>query len=167
MNVNKVLSCIIIPLFLIGELVAGNSDFIGKAAPDFKLQKLGSGDSVSLSSLRGKVVLVDFWATWCAPCKKSLPQLAKLDVKYKNLVVVAINIDDDKKNALQFLKQFKLKINAVFDEGKKVVAKYNVPVMPTAYLVDHYGKIQYVHSGYSEKGMKNLEFTIRGLVDRQ
>ena len=160
-----VLSYIFLSCFLAIPVLAGSEDFIGKTAPDFKLQKLAGEDTVSLSALRGKVVLVDFWATWCAPCKKSLPYLAKLDEKYKKLNVVAINIDDDRENAIQFLRQLKLKINSVYDADKKVVSVYNVPVMPTAYLIDQYGKIQYIHSGYSEKSIAKLEFTIRGLLD--
>ncbi|KAA3614826.1 MAG: TlpA family protein disulfide reductase [Calditrichaeota bacterium] len=160
----KVISAILY-LFIINAL-ASESDFIGKPAPDFTLQKLEGNETVQLSSLKGKVVLVDFWATWCAPCKKSLPYLAKMDSKYKNLVVLALNIDDDKENAKQFLKKLNLKINALYDEDKTVVSSYDVPVMPTAYLIDQYGKIQYVHSGYNEESMKKLEFAIRGLIDR-
>jgi len=162
----KSISWMLIILFLSSTLSASSSKQMGKDAPDFTLNKLMKSGTVSLSALRGKVVLIDFWATWCPPCKKSLPLLDALDAKYRNLKVVAINIDDDKENARAFLKQFKLKINAVYDEGKKIVELYDVPVMPTAYLVDQYGKIQYVHSGYNEKSMKKLEFTIRGLVDQ-
>jgi thiol-disulfide isomerase/thioredoxin len=152
-------------LFLIGFTAAQTEGQIGKAAPDFELQKLDGSGSVSLSKLRGKVILIDFWASWCAPCKKSLPYLAGLHNKYKALEVIAINVDDEKENGRAFLEQMDLKITAVFDDGKKVVGKYNVPVMPTAYLVDQYGKIQYIHSGYDEKSMKKLEFAIRGLID--
>jgi len=165
MKALKTYLIIIISLFLINESFAGD-ELIGKTAPDFQLQKLGSNDSISLSSMRGKVILVDFWATWCAPCKKSLPYLAQLDRKYRNFKVVAVNIDDDKENAIQFLKQFKLKFNAVYDEDKKAVALYDVPVMPTAYLIDQYGKVQYIHSGYNEESMTKLEFAIKGLIDR-
>ena len=162
----KVLFIFVLLLFLTSTLSAGILDQMGKEAPDFKLPKLNSSDTVSLSELRGKVVLVDFWATWCPPCKKSLPFFEKLDNKYKNLQVIAINIDDDKKNASQFLEQNNLKLTAVYDADKSVVGAFDVPVMPTAYLIDQYGKIQYIHSGYSEENMKKLEFAIRGLVDR-
>ena len=110
-------------------------------------------------------VLVDFWASWCAPCKLSMPKLEKLARKYKNFTVIAVNIDDDKTNALKFLKDLKLDVNAVHDSSKGVVSKYDVPEMPTAYLIDQYGIIQYIHSGYSEEKLKKLEFAIRGLID--
>jgi cytochrome c biogenesis protein CcmG/thiol:disulfide interchange protein DsbE len=166
MRISRITFCVVIFLFLIGELAAGKNDLKGKVAPDFTVQKLGAQDSVSLSALRGKVVLLDFWASECEPCKKSLPYLAKLDAKYKNLVVIAVNTDDDKESALQFLTQFELQINAVYDKDKKVKARYDVSEMPSAYLVDQYGKIQYIYDGYTEKSMKKLEFTVRGLVDQ-
>ena len=147
------------------SLFAGPFDQDEKAAPDFKLKMLEGPDSVTLSSLRGKVVLVDFWASWCPPCKKSLPLLAKLDNKYKNLNVVAINIDDEKENARQFLQKLKVELTVVHDTDKIVVSQYDVPELPTAYLIDQYGKIKMVHSGYNEEQLKKLEFTIRGLLD--
>jgi thiol-disulfide isomerase/thioredoxin len=138
---------------------------IGMKAPDFKLKKLLGNSKVSLSAYKGKVVLVDFWASWCAPCKISMPHLQKLSQKYKNFTVIAVNIDDEKENAIKFLKELNLEINAVHDSAKEVIEAYNVPEMPTAYLVDQYGKIQYIHSGYSEEKLNKLEFAIRSLVD--
>ncbi len=167
MHYNKFYHSFFIALLGIGLLFASTKDQIGQSAPDFNLEKLDGSGPVSLSKLRGKVVLIDFWASWCAPCKKSLPYLAGLHDKYKGLEVIAINIDDDKENALKFLNTFEIDITAVFDAGKTTVEKYNVPVMPTAYLVDQYGKIQYIHSGYNEKSMKKLEFAIRGLIDHK
>jgi len=117
--------------------------------------------------LKGKVVLVDFWASWCAPCKISLPLLAKLAKKYPGFIVIAINVDDEKENALKFLKDLKLDVTAVYDSNKKVVEAYDVPEMPTAYLVDQYGKIQYIHSGYKKEDIKKLEFILRGLLDNK
>jgi thiol-disulfide isomerase/thioredoxin len=144
---------------------AGNFDQTDKEAPDFKLETLNGRDSVMLSSLRGSVVLVDFWASWCPPCAKSLPLLVKLEQKYKNLAVVTVNIDDDKENARQFLQKLNVDLTVVYDAEKKVVSVYNVPELPSAYLIDQYGKIKLVHSAYDEEQVKKLEFTIRGLMD--
>jgi len=144
---------------------AGNFDQVDKEAPDFKLETLNGPDSVTLSSLRGHVVLIDFWASWCPPCAKSLPLLAKLEQKYKNLAIVTINIDDEKENARQFLHKLNVDLTVVYDADKKVVSAYNVPELPSAYLIDQYGKIRLVHSAYNEEQVKKLEFTIRGLLD--
>ena len=140
---------------------------IGKKAPDFTLKSLTKKSQLTLSGLKGKVVLVDFWASWCAPCKISMPHLEKLARKYKNFTVVAVNIDDDKENAIKFLNDMGLDINAVHDASKEVVSAYDVPEMPTAYLIDQYGMVQYIHSGYSEEKLNKLEFAIRGLVDKK
>ena len=154
-------------LFLFTGLLAGPGAEVGEKAPDFKLKSLTGNNQVSLAGLRGKVVLLDFWASWCAPCKISMPHLTKLSAKYKKFEVIAINIDDDKENAITFLSDLNLDINAVYDETKKVVSAYDVPEMPTAFLIDQYGTVQYIHSGYSEEKMKKLEFAIRGLLDKR
>ena len=161
----KLLLSLLFIACLFVNLQANINDLIGKKAPDFMLKSLTNNSQVSLSSFNGKVVLVDFWASWCAPCKLSMPELEKLSGKYKDFTVIAVNIDDDKANAIKFLKELKLDVNAVHDGSKEVVSKYNVPEMPTAYLIDQYGKIQYIYSGYSEEKLKKLEFQIRGLVD--
>jgi len=140
---------------------------IGEKAPEFNLKSLTDNSKVTLAGLKGKVVLLDFWASWCAPCKISMPHLDGLSKKYKNFVVIAVNVDDDKQNAIDFLKEMNLDINAVHDSAKEVVSAYDVPEMPTAYLIDQYGVIQYMHSGYSQEKLDKLEFAIRGLIDRK
>jgi len=161
----KLLVSSLLLVFLLLNLQANPANQIGKKAPDFKLKSLTDNSQISLSGFRGKVVLVDFWASWCAPCKISMPELEKLSKKYKNFTVIAVNVDDDKANAIKFLNDLKLDVKAVHDSVKEVVSKYDVPEMPTAFLIDQYGKIQYIHSGYSEEKLKKLEFAIRGLVD--
>lgn len=152
-------------LLFLNPVFSGNYEEKEKKAPDFTLDVINSTDSISLSKLRGTVVLLDFWATWCPPCKKSLPYLSKLEGKYKNLKVIAVNIDDDRESALNFIKENNLNLTAVYDADKTVVSAYDIPEMPTAYLIDQYGKIKYTHSGYTEESIKKLEFAIRGLVD--
>lgn len=135
------------------------------SAPSFSLEKLDGSGEINLKNYRGKVVLIDFWATWCPPCKESLPFLNKMQKKYKNFEVIAINIDDDRAQAQAFLEEQGLSLNAAYDSSKSVVALYDVPAMPTAYLVDQYGKVRFIHTGYSSENVKKLEFAIRGLVD--
>ncbi len=137
----------------------------GTPAPAFKLPLLDGDDSIALSDYRGKVVLIDFWASWCAPCKKSLPYMQDLDRRFKDLHLITVNIDDEKENARRFLKEMGVSLTVVHDAQKEVVNAYNIPAMPTAVLVDQYGKIQYVHTGYNEESVRKLEFAVRGLVD--
>jgi thiol-disulfide isomerase/thioredoxin len=139
----------------------------GQKAPDFNLPVLEGNETVSLSSYKGKVVLVDFWASWCAPCKISMPLLDMLAGKYTDFYILAINVDDEKENAVKFLRELNLSVKALYDSNKQVIEKYNVPEMPTAYLIDQYGIIQYIHSGYKEENIRKLEFALRGLVDKK
>lgn len=153
-------------LFLF-TLAEANQLKIGQKAPSFKLNMLEGDKAISLADYKGKVVLVDFWASWCAPCKISLPLLDELGKKFYDLKIITVNIDDDKSNAFGFLKDLKLDLTVVYDSSKKVVESYNLPEMPTAYLIDQYGIIRYIHSGYKTENMRKLEFKIRGLLDRR
>ena len=159
-------SLFLILTFLFNVSIGGELK-IGQSAPLFSLELLEGEKKITLSSFKGKVVLVDFWASWCAPCKISLPLLDKLAKKYKELKIIAVNIDDDKSNAINFMRDLKVNLLAVYDSTKETVESYNVPEMPTAYLIDQYGKIRFIHSGYKKEDMRKLEFIIRGLVDRR
>jgi thiol-disulfide isomerase/thioredoxin len=116
------------------------SPFVGKEAEDFKL-KDPSGKKVELKSLRGKVVMLDFWATWCLPCRDEMPHLEKLyrEFKDKGLVVVGINVEDAK-TARAFMKQFGYTFLTLIDDGNVSVI-YRVEGIPTVFVIDKDGKI--------------------------
>lgn len=130
---------------------------VGKMAPDFKLKDVRSGEYKSLQDYRGQIVILDFWATWCSPCKESLPELERLSVENRSLAVLAINIDDKKDNALQFLKKYDLHLTALFDENKEVVGMYEIPAMPSAIIIDQEGYIRHLHLGYNENHLENIQ----------
>ena len=136
---------------------------IGKSAPEFTLRTLDGSKSYSLSDFRGSVVLVDFWASWCAPCKRSLPRLAQIERSHKNVRVVTINIDDDRGNALSFFRRLNIPILSLFDPEKTVAAKYDVPEMPSALIVDKSGVVRYVHVGYSDSSFDTIVKHIEAL----
>jgi len=121
----------------------------GQRAPEFSLPSL-SGSTVSLASLRGKVVLIDFWAQWCEPCKKELPQLDKLAKEFagKNVVVLAVNLDKTKDNAQRLAQQLCLSLPVLLDPAGSVAATYDLPKMPTSFLVDKKGIVRFVHEGF-------------------
>jgi peroxiredoxin len=121
----------------------------GQHAPEFALPTL-KGDKVALSSLRGKVVLIDFWAQWCEPCKKELPQLEKLAKEYagKGVVVLAVNIDKQRDNAVRMAKQLGLTLDVLLDPAGSVAASYDLPKMPTSFVVDKKGIVRYVNEGF-------------------
>jgi cytochrome c biogenesis protein CcmG, thiol:disulfide interchange protein DsbE len=128
----------------------------GQRAPEFSLPSL-KGSTVSLSSLRGKVVLIDFWAQWCEPCKKELPQLDRLakDYAQKGVVIVAVNIDKQRDNAARMVKQLGVSLDVLLDPAGSVAGAYDLPKMPTSFVVDKKGIIRYVNEGFD--GPKDVD----------
>jgi len=137
----------------------------GDRAHDFDLPSL-DGKTVKLSDLKGAVVVVDFWASWCAPCKKELPALDKLAAKYPGKVVVlAVNIDKERKKAEGFLKQARVQsVKVLLDPAGKVAAAYDVPTMPSSFVVDDKGMIRHVQAGYKSGDEGKIEGKVRELM---
>ena len=123
---------------------------VGKKAPAISGNTL-SGKKVDLKKLRGKVVLVDFWATWCAPCKVALPFYAELYRKKKKdgFELLTININKKEAAARAFAKKEGFKFPIVHDSDQKIIESYNPSNMPTSYLIDKKGKIRYIHAGFN------------------
>jgi cytochrome c biogenesis protein CcmG/thiol:disulfide interchange protein DsbE len=121
----------------------------GPTAPDFSLPDL-SGNMTSLAQYRGSVVLLDFWATWCPPCKMSIPELVKLQKKYreKGLVILGISLDDPGRASDKYLRAFKEKYSinyTILRFNRQVVLDYfgfEAPAIPTMFLIDREGKIR-------------------------
>lgn len=125
----------------------------------FSLPSLEGGQTISSKDHKGKVVILDFWASWCVPCKASFAAYNELLKKYgsKGLDIIAINIDDDKANALEFIKENPVSFPVAVDTGKKVAATYNLPTMPTAYVIGRSGEILHTHAGYHEGDLPGIE----------
>ena len=120
-----------------------------KPAAAFELASV-SGQTVRLAELRGKVVLIDFFASWCEPCMKELPELEKLaqQLKGRDIVFIGINIDREKKNALELVNRFKLTFPVLLDPEGKVAERYDPPKMPSSYVVDREGTVRFVNEGF-------------------
>lgn len=132
----------------------------GQTAPDFTLKAI-DGTEYTLSALRGKVVLIDFWATWCPPCREELPMIEQLHKEYKDkgLVVLGIN-DEDKATVSQFVKENKLTFPTLMDEGMNVARAYKVVAIPRVILINKEGKIVKDITGYSKENEKILREAI-------
>lgn len=137
----------------------------GQTAPEIALKTL-AGETIKLSALRGKVVLVDFWASWCAPCRESMPVLEKLSKSYKDkgFVVLGVNIDNDAEAARKFLKDLPVSFQVVCDAQKQVAKAYAPPTMPSSYLIDRQGRVHVVHAGFKKSDAAKLEAEIKGLL---
>lgn len=137
---------------------------IGKIAPDFTLKTVDNRSQHSLKDFRGEVVLLDFWASWCPPCKKSLPELTRLQAQYEGMKVLTINIDDKSENAADFIAKLNLKLITLYDREKTVVENYNIAGMPSALLIDRKGVVRHIFSGYTEKNMEEIREAVEDLL---
>jgi len=138
-------------LLMAGLLLSVNSfaTAVGGSAPDFTL-KSKSGKNIKLSEHRGDVVMINFWASWCGPCRQEMPALEQLYRKYKDLgfVILGVNIDDDSNNAISMLNKSPVSFPILFDKNKKTSELYDVKAMPTTYLIDRNGNLRYLHKAY-------------------
>jgi thiol-disulfide isomerase/thioredoxin len=139
----------------------------GDAAPAFSLPD-ASGETLSLDRLRGRVVYVDFWASWCGPCKRSFPWMNEMQQKYggRGLAIVAVNVDKKRADAERFLQSVPAQFTIVYDPAGVTPAAYAVPGMPTSYLVDAAGRIVYVEQGFRDERRNEIEERIRALVGK-
>ena len=101
-------------------------------------------------ALKGQVILLDFWASWCAPCKTSFPAMEELQKKYapEGLTIIAVSVDEKAENMQRFLKSTKVSFTVVRDAQRKLVAAADIHGMPTSFLIDRSGKIRFVHTGF-------------------
>jgi cytochrome c biogenesis protein CcmG, thiol:disulfide interchange protein DsbE len=138
---------------------------VGAPAPSFELADVAGGGDQSLDAYASKVVIVDFWATWCEPCKQSFPAYQKLvDEMAGELVVIGVSQDDDAKGIAAFRSETGAKFPLVWDDGKAVAKSYDPPTMPTAFVLDKSGIVRFVHAGYRAGDEATLEEEVRSLM---
>ncbi len=140
---------------------------VGDAAPAFKLATATT--PLELSSLKGKVVYVDFWASWCGPCKQSFPWMNDIQAKFaaRGLEIVAINVDAKLADAQRFLATTPAKFTVAFDSAGDTPKQFAIKGMPTSYLIDRNGKITRVHSGFRDSDRAELEAAIATALNQE
>lgn len=135
------------------------------SAPDFTLKTL-DGPALRLAEQRGQVVLVNFWASWCAPCKVEMPHLNRLADKYRDtgVVLLAVNVDDDPKKAAAEARKLGINFPVLLDTAKIASKAYKLEAMPTTVLVDRDGRVRHVHQGYRAGYEQTYDEQLRALV---
>lgn len=153
-------------LLLFILLFSGNSS-AAQRAPDFNLPTL-NGKYVSLADLKGKVVYVDFWATWCPPCRVSFPWMQTMHKRYSEagLAIIAINLDGERSLIDSFLKSTPVDFTIAHDPKGISAEAYKVKGMPSSYIVDRNGFIQTTHMGFRNKDKDLLEAKIKAALSK-
>jgi cytochrome c biogenesis protein CcmG, thiol:disulfide interchange protein DsbE len=138
---------------------------VGALAPDFELP--GAEAVVRLSQYRGKVVYLDFWASWCGPCKQSFPWMNSVQAKYgaQGLKVLAINVDTRRDDARKFLLSSPAAFDLAYDAQGKTPRLYDVKTMPSSYVIDRAGRLSALHRGFSSADTAGLEQAIRQALE--
>ena len=157
---------LVLPLTLILTLAFSSNALATKKAPTFKLQ--GDNGEISLEQYKGQVVYVDFWASWCVPCKHSFPWMNDIQKRYgnKGFKVIAINLDEDRKDAKTFLNMHPADFTIAYDPEGVAAEAYRVKVMPTAYLIDQQGNLVKSHKGFKIEQSDKMEEAIRKLLSQ-
>lgn len=141
---------------------------VGELAPPLELQTV-DGQWQRLQDYRGKVVYVDFWASWCAPCRQSLPQYERLFRKWaaSDFGVLAVNVDTERRVAVAALKQSAVSFPVVFDPGGIWAERFKLPTMPSGYLIDRKGVVRYIHSGYRAEELPVFEAWVIKILEEK
>ncbi|MBX2858354.1 MAG: TlpA family protein disulfide reductase [Cellvibrionaceae bacterium] len=139
-------------------------DLKGKAK-DFTL-KSNSGRNIRLSEMRGKVVMINFWAHWCGPCRQEMPHLEKIYQRYKDagFTILGVHQDSDPKTADKVLNDIPVSFPILYDTTSKVSETYNVSAMPSTVFIDCDGNLKYLHRGYKPGEEKTYQKYIKSLI---
>ena len=138
----------------------------GEFAPELNLAQIDSNLQLRLSDLRGSIVYVDFWASWCGPCRQSMPLYEALfqRLNSKSFRILAVNLDEELKDAEKFLKRHPVSYSVLLDPTGKSAKAWSVPAMPTSYLVDSNGKVAYIYAGFEASHIGEIEDDIKTLL---
>lgn len=128
---------------------AAHADTSNGPAPDFTL-KSNSGENIRLSEQRGNVVMLNFWASWCAPCRQEMPHLNAINEQYADLgfTLMGVNVDEDVVDANRAIKELKVAFPVLFDNENAVAELFDVDAMPTTVIIDKDGNMRFLHRGY-------------------
>lgn len=132
-------------------------------------QVTSAADLLNLDAYKGKVVYVDFWASWCGPCRESFPWMKKMQQQHgkEGLAIIAINVDQDKKLADAFLTEFKPEFNVLFDQQGQLAEDFKVSSMPSSFILDRAGKPRFKHKGFHADKQAQYESELQTLLNEK
>lgn len=138
---------------------------IGQVAPDFTLKSL-KGTNLNLKEQRGKIIVINFWASWCGPCRKEMPVLETFYTKFQDLGVSVwgVNVEQENQAGRDFLADLNLTFPILFDASNTLSATYQVEAMPTTVIIDRDGKVRYAFKGYKPGYEKKYAKAIKTLI---
>jgi peroxiredoxin len=150
-------------ILLTSAISAAEADDI---APACNVTDFTTQEPININDYKGKVIYLDFWASWCPPCKQSFPALNKLhnEFKKRGFEVVAINLDEEKKDASQFLQANPVDFTIAYDAQRICPKAYEVMAMPSSYIIDKQGVIREVHLGFKENDVTEIQNMILTLL---
>jgi thiol-disulfide isomerase/thioredoxin len=136
-------------------------------APAFNVQT--DAGTLSIKDIKDQVVYLDFWASWCGPCRQSFPWMNEMQARYgdQGFRVIAINLDDERANADTFLAEVETNFDIAYDPDGKTAESYNLRVMPSSFLIDRDGNIALAHKGFNSRDTASMESKIKELVSKK
>ena len=157
--------CVLLVALSAGLATAAGGVTAGAVAPAISGKDL-NGNPVSLAKLAGRVVIIDFWASWCGPCKDEMPVLQRLSKKYEQqgLSVIGVSVDESAANAKKFIKQQGVTFPSIHDATHSIADRYKPAKMPTSVIVDRKGAVRYVHGGFKAGDAPAMEKEVRSLL---
>ena len=159
---NRILAVLRLAALGLAALATAPASALDAGAPAPELSLPGLKEAVSLAGLKGKVVYVDFWASWCGPCRQSFPFMNDLQAKYRaqGLEILAVNLDAKREDADKFLSDVPAQFSVAFDAKGDSARRFEVKGMPSSFLVGRDGKLVAVHRGFKEADRPQIEASI-------
>lgn len=142
-----------------------NAEVINAPAPDFTL-KSNSGENIRLAEQRGNVVMLNFWASWCGPCRQEMPHLNAISEEYSSLgfSLIGVNVDENQNDADRAIKDLRVAFPVLFDNDSRVAELFSVDAMPTTIIIDKDGNVRHLHRGYQSGYEDDYVKQVAGLI---
>ena len=152
-------------IFLLAAVQAGASVKVAETAPDFTLKTL-HGPNLRLEEYRGQVVLINFWASWCGPCRQEMPILDRLHQRYEDtgFAVLGVNVEGEVGPAQKIVDKTNVTFPVLIDEGQVVSELYELEAMPSTVVIDRNGMVRYVHRGYKPGDEEKYVDVVKKLI---